>query len=66
MKEFAMKHPILTFLIADALIGGVVSIVRALSGNPLVCYNVEDTEEESEEIEEKKEDEPDEPSGDIQ
>lgn len=28
MKEFALKHPILTFLLADTLIAGVVNIVR--------------------------------------
>lgn len=27
MKEFAMKHPILTFLLADSLIAGVVNII---------------------------------------
>ena len=27
MKEFALKHPILTFLLADALICGIVNVV---------------------------------------
>lgn len=32
MKEFAMKHPILTFFLADALITGIVNIVCSFSG----------------------------------
>ena len=28
MKEFALKHPILTFLLADAVITGIVNVVR--------------------------------------
>ena len=27
MKEFALKHPILTFLLADTLICGVVNVI---------------------------------------
>lgn len=27
MKEFALKHPILTFLLADSAIAGIVNIV---------------------------------------
>ena len=32
MKEFAMKHPILSFLLADAAIGGVVKTIQAICG----------------------------------
>lgn len=28
MKEFVMKHPIITFLLADSLIAGVVNSIK--------------------------------------
>jgi hypothetical protein len=31
MKEFALKHPILTFLLADALICGVFNTIRSFA-----------------------------------
>ena len=31
MKEFALKHPILTFLLADSLICGIVNTIRAFA-----------------------------------
>lgn len=33
MKEFALKHPFLTFFAIDAIVGGVVKIVALLTGN---------------------------------
>lgn len=33
MKEFIMKHPIISFLLADSAITGVVKIVAMLTGN---------------------------------
>lgn len=33
MKEFALKHPFLTFFAIDAVVGGVVKIVAMLTGN---------------------------------
>lgn len=32
MKEFALKHPILTFLLADTLISGLFGTIRAFAG----------------------------------
>lgn len=32
MKEFALKHPILTFLLADSAICGILNLVNALCG----------------------------------
>lgn len=31
MKEFIVKHPIISFLLADAAIGGIVKVVQAVS-----------------------------------
>ena len=31
MKEFALKHPILTFLLMDSAIGGIVAIVKTVA-----------------------------------
>ena len=33
MKEFIMKHPIISFLLADSAITGVVKIFAMLTGN---------------------------------
>lgn len=33
MKEFALKHPFLTFFAIDAIVGGVVKVVALLTGN---------------------------------
>ena len=54
MKEFAMKHPILTFLLADAAIGGVVKIVCSIAN--IFSGGKDDNKEEPE----------DEPACDIQ
>ena len=32
MKEFALKHPILTFLLADTLIAGVCNVFGSIFG----------------------------------
>lgn len=31
MKEWAIKHPILTFLLIDSAIAGVVNVIRSIS-----------------------------------
>lgn len=49
MKEFALKHPFLTFFIADAIVSGVVKIVAMLTGNVETgdtTTNEEDSEDE--------------------
>lgn len=61
MKEFAMRHPILTFLLVDSAIGGVVKIVTSITG----AFGRNDEEAETT-IEVTKEETPDGPSGDIQ
>lgn len=59
MKEFALKHPFLTFFAIDAIVGGVVKIVALLTGN-VPNSNCGTTTETNEE-------EPNnEPTGDIQ
>ena len=32
MKEFAMKHPICTWMIVDGIVGGVVRVVQIIKG----------------------------------
>lgn len=50
MKEFAIKHPILTFFLADSIVCGVVKIVAMITGyhGPVVVAttNKEDSEDE--------------------
>lgn len=48
MKEFALKHPILTFLLVDSAIGGVVKLIYALTGYHDKCEVVETEPEDSE------------------
>lgn len=45
MKDFIMKHPILTFLLADTLIAGLFNTIRAFAPNQAP---VASTEEEPE------------------
>ena len=45
MKEFALKHPWMTFFLVDAAITGVVRLVYALTG----YHDHEHTEEPAEE-----------------
>lgn len=55
MKEFALKHPFLTFFMVDATITGVLKIVAMLTGNFRIgnaktgetTTNEEDSEDES-------------------
>ena len=63
MKEFTMKHPFLTCLMADSLIGGVVGIVRAIAG-AFGRGNSETTSTTT--VTFKEEETQDEPSGDNQ
>lgn len=55
MKEWAFKHPIMTFFLVDAAIAGVVNICR-LAIDALGKGTEEETKEEKEH----------EPAGDIQ
>lgn len=32
MKEWCIKHPILTFLLADSAICGIVNVIKAVTG----------------------------------
>lgn len=58
MKEFALKHPIITFLLADTLICGIVNAVKCVcmacgksnnSGEYIAVRNIEpDTEDDAE------------------
>ena len=47
MKEFALKHPIITFLLVDGIITGLFNTIRAFAPN-----NVAQTVDESEATEE--------------
>lgn len=61
MKEFALKHPIITFLLADSAICGVVRIVQAVAA-AIGGKNVEVVEE----VEADLEGDPNESDHDIQ
>lgn len=61
MKEFALKHPIITFLLADSAICGVVRIVQAVAA-AIGGKNVEVVEE----VEADLEEDPNESDHDIQ
>ena len=61
MKEFAMKHPIITFLLGLSAIDGVVGIVRAVT-TAISGKNVETVEE----VEADLEGDPNESDHDIQ
>ena len=52
MKEFALKHPFLTFLLVDGAITGIVKIVTAFTGKGAAV-----TEPAAETAEEKEADE---------
>lgn len=56
MKEFATKHPILTFLLVDSAIGGILKTVRYIVDAFTYKPDPNTKEEEPE----------DEPAGDIQ
>lgn len=67
MKEWALKHPILTFFLADAAICGVVNIITSITGccrktvtvsaeTTVTTAGGEDDDEPEEETEETKED----------
>ena len=58
MKEFASKHPFLTFFIVDAAITGLVKIVAMVTGYA--------PKPETEPKETTKEEPNNEPAGDIQ
>lgn len=49
MKEWAIKHPILTFLLADTIVAGIVNVIIAFAGPKAQVIEVEETENESEE-----------------
>ena len=61
MKEFAMKHPIITFLLGLSAIDGVVGIVKAVT-TAISGKNVETVEE----VEADTEEDPNESDHDIQ
>lgn len=61
MKEFALKHPIITFLLAVNAIDGVVGIVKAVAA-AIGGKNVEVVEE----VEADLEEDPNESDHDIQ
>lgn len=61
MKEFAMKHPIIAFLMAVSAIDGVVGIVKAVT-TAISGKNTEVVEE----IEANTEEDPNESDHDIQ
>lgn len=48
MKEFALKHPILTFLLVDTLIAAVTNTIRAFARDDKT-EATEDTETETKE-----------------
>lgn len=59
MKEWAIKHPILTFLLAGEVVTGIVSIVSAITGKGVVHVDInapetKDTQEETEEAPEEE------------
>lgn len=54
MKEWALKHPVLTFLLVSSAIDGAVKVFRLVTG--ALGKNNEETEEEK----------ANEPAGDIQ
>jgi hypothetical protein len=56
MKEWALKHPVMTFLLADAAIGGIVNVCKMV----VAAFTGTTAKEENEE--EKQ----DEPAGDHQ
>jgi hypothetical protein len=45
MKEWIMKHPILTFLLADSLICGVLNTIRSFAPKNTAPASEETTEE---------------------
>ena len=51
MKEWALKHPVMTFLLADAIIAGTLKVVAfglsVFGKTPAVTQTATDTEEES-------------------
>lgn len=47
MKEWCIKHPILTFLLADSAICGVVNIIKAVTG----VFTLGTPEQEVQEVE---------------
>lgn len=54
MKEWCLKHPILTFFLAGSLIDGIVAIVQAVS-NAVSGDSEEAVKEEPEETTEEEE-----------
>lgn len=56
MKEWALKHPVMTFLLASAAVDGVVKIVK-LAALALVAGRIPTQEEAEEATEEATKDE---------
>lgn len=53
MKEWALKHPIMTFLLVDSLITGVLKTINAFAPKKTVCpaAEAEDGGEENDAVE---------------
>ena len=49
MKEFVMKHPIITFLLADALLTGLFNTIRAFAPNQAASSGEEEKQDDAEE-----------------
>ena len=50
MKEWALKHPILTFLLADSLICGVLNTIRSFAPKQTVPASEDATVETTVEV----------------
>jgi hypothetical protein len=52
MKEWALNHPWMTFLLVDSLIAGVVKIVAVIGskGRPIIIQKGEDSNESAGDI----------------
>ena len=46
MKEFIMKHPIITFLLADALLTGLFNTIRAFAPNQAAVSSGEEEKQD--------------------
>lgn len=54
MKEFFTKHPIATFFCVDAIVTGVVEVVKIIKGGPKTVY-IERNDENTAELDEPEE-----------
>lgn len=51
MKEWALKHPIMTFLLVDSLITGILKTINAFAPKKTVCPAAEDGGEKNDAVE---------------